>query len=740
MENLFLALLEISLSSSLVILPVVFLSPALNKRFSLKWKYLLWGLLALRMLIPANFAFNGISAQFEFVIPETAKFDAVSPVAQYPSFLSAESSSDREEEVHSSIPSETDASADLSQISPVPNSSNDNKNNLFLSHPRSPLTIVTSIWLCGAVLILFWHLFSFLHFRHKLLINSHIISLAGLPKELSSLFYNKNGSKPIASLLISNGVSSPIAVGIFKPLLVLPAKEFDGTSLSFIFSHELTHIRRKDLCYKFLLVLTASVHWFNPAAWLMLRCASQDLELYCDSLVTKTFDAAQRRAYSETILSVVPLVHHVRSFSTCFSSSKKALKKRLFNILSTQKRRSGLFVLLVSVVLLLIGSILISCSSTSQTDPLHLPAITPKKLKAEPRELHLEVNGTPLYFTEDEAIIEVIDDHNISPYDLPQYYRVDLITGRAEFLAERKIAILGSNTILCSNRYACQIAEFYEGINPVSPYSLAVTDLETGESRYFPIDTTSPNAHASLIPCEDRFFCILREPYFSPDYSVIFRTNYSLRLYDPLTGEYILFAESSVDESSGVFLRDVAVCNNLVYLFCLSSQTGTAYIEIYNMDATLLKTVPVSSTDLITAALEERYTDPSWDNSPWSILPTADGSYIIVTFSKEAYLFQYSAERNRYEPVGTVPCYTFSNTFSPKNTTFLWFQEFFESGTVTYLFNPFNKTLYQLSFPSHLSSGLIFENSSGDLIISLLDGFNIGTQYYLSFSNLDVPQ
>ncbi len=52
--NLFLSILEISISVGLIVLALILLSPFLNKRYAAKWKYWIWLFLALRLLIPVG--------------------------------------------------------------------------------------------------------------------------------------------------------------------------------------------------------------------------------------------------------------------------------------------------------------------------------------------------------------------------------------------------------------------------------------------------------------------------------------------------------------------------------------------------------------------------------------------------------------------------------------------------------------------------------------------------------------
>ena len=52
--NLFLSILEISISVGLIVLVLILLSPFLNKRYAAKWKYWIWLFLALRLITPVG--------------------------------------------------------------------------------------------------------------------------------------------------------------------------------------------------------------------------------------------------------------------------------------------------------------------------------------------------------------------------------------------------------------------------------------------------------------------------------------------------------------------------------------------------------------------------------------------------------------------------------------------------------------------------------------------------------------
>ena len=62
LNDTLLRLLEVSIATSFLILPLCLASRRINRRYGAKWKYYIWLLLAVRLMIPINLpAVNGFS-------------------------------------------------------------------------------------------------------------------------------------------------------------------------------------------------------------------------------------------------------------------------------------------------------------------------------------------------------------------------------------------------------------------------------------------------------------------------------------------------------------------------------------------------------------------------------------------------------------------------------------------------------------------------------------------------------
>jgi len=145
-------------------------------------------------------------------------------------------------------------------------------------------------------------------------------------------------------LVRCKGIKAPMLIGLFRPVVLLPSCyadfELQLEDLPFIFRHELTHYKRRDLWYKLALLATKCLHWFNPAVHLMTKQANKDLETICDNLTVNGLDTSDRKIYSEIILSMAAGSRRQQSpLTTHFIGGKNMLKLRFSNILSRAKKR-----------------------------------------------------------------------------------------------------------------------------------------------------------------------------------------------------------------------------------------------------------------------------------------------------------------------------------------------------------------------------------------------------------------
>lgn len=173
----------------------------------------------------------------------------------------------------------------------------------------------------------------------------------------------RTGCDREAELYRCSGIHTPMLMGFRRPVILLPA-DVPAGSLEAALAHELTHLKHRDTWYMLLMTLARCVHWFNPLVWLMVRTARRDMELYCDYDLLNGQGEEVRRAYGRAILD--QMTGRDRGFSgltTGFSGSKKEVFARFRAIMDTDPKRKGRVVLVLAGAAVLLSGSLVACQT-----------------------------------------------------------------------------------------------------------------------------------------------------------------------------------------------------------------------------------------------------------------------------------------------------------------------------------------------------------------------------------------
>lgn len=109
-------------------------------------------------------------------------------------------------------------------------------------------------------------------------------------------------------LYLSDG-ESPLATGVFRTAIVLPARlcdELDIESARQIARHELNHLRWRDPSVNAALRIIRALFWINPALWYLERAARLEREAAADFAVIRSgnFDAEKIAGYADALLAM----------------------------------------------------------------------------------------------------------------------------------------------------------------------------------------------------------------------------------------------------------------------------------------------------------------------------------------------------------------------------------------------------------------------------------------------------
>jgi beta-lactamase regulating signal transducer with metallopeptidase domain len=113
----------------------------------------------------------------------------------------------------------------------------------------------------------------------------------------------------VPSLLMSGDVSSPLLLGIRRPVIVLPSALVAASTLSNIrlmIAHEMAHLKRFDLGWVWLAVAGESLFFFHPLLWLARREWRLAQEMACDEMVVR-MTRVPAAAYGDMLVGVAAL-------------------------------------------------------------------------------------------------------------------------------------------------------------------------------------------------------------------------------------------------------------------------------------------------------------------------------------------------------------------------------------------------------------------------------------------------
>ena len=313
---------EILITSSALILALLALRRLFRRTLSRRAQYALWGLVLLRLLIPANLPAadfslltaaepvrqtveNRLEAPRRYYSPMSTV-----PAAQFPA-------ADRAEPGHL-VP-------DYAGSFGYPVLSEDGSTvTTYASRLETPFVwkdVLLTIWGVGTGVMAVWLLLSNLLFWRKL-------------RKARTPYPVEGFSLPV--YLVESGLPSPCLFGLFRPAVYLtPAALQSPDSLRHVLAHEETHARHWDPLWSLLRAVCLAVYWFDPLVWWAALASRTDCELACDEGALRRLGEAERVPYGWTLLSLIPVRKAPANpllSATTMTAGKRQLKDRITRV------------------------------------------------------------------------------------------------------------------------------------------------------------------------------------------------------------------------------------------------------------------------------------------------------------------------------------------------------------------------------------------------------------------------
>ena len=254
MNELFLKIINMSISASWLVLAVLLLRFVLKK--APKWvNVLLWGIVAVRLAFPFSIE-SALS-----LIPSAETIPPNIGMNTTPT-------------INSGINAINNA------VNPIISQSNTPMAGASVNPLQITIGIFEYIWIFGMIALALYTAISYWRLHRKV---------------DTAVRYKDN-------IFQSENVKSPFVLGIIKPRIYLPFN-MNGQDLEHVVAHEQAHIHRKDHWWKPFGFLLLTIHWFNPLVWLAYVLLCRDIELACDEKVIKELGNEQRADYTQALVA-----------------------------------------------------------------------------------------------------------------------------------------------------------------------------------------------------------------------------------------------------------------------------------------------------------------------------------------------------------------------------------------------------------------------------------------------------
>ena len=356
MEVFVLHILKLNIIAAVVILLVKVFAALSKGKVSARWKYFIWLFVTVSLMIPVQ-----LPSTLSLVNFKVQRSSQLEPKTEH----------------HAVRPKE---SQQLTEA--VPSASNNMESQTEVSAPKGYITYKSGKWtkIAAVIVTVIWLSVALLKLAGELL--SYYLSMRNLKRmsiqvsdPVSIQMYReacrRKHVRKMPELRRNAGLTTPLLAGLFHTKLYLPATGYSAEERKLIFYHELTHYCHRDLWYKMLLRVCASIYWFNPFLLIMLKEADKDIENLCDTAVVNRVNKKDYRLYRQLLLRTVAMENQIPYATASLNDSGMVFKDRILYMVNLRKLRRGVLPGILVTALLAGGNLVFNVSAGTTAVPVN---------------------------------------------------------------------------------------------------------------------------------------------------------------------------------------------------------------------------------------------------------------------------------------------------------------------------------------------------------------------------------
>ena len=289
--------------TSLLAIIILILRKIFDKKISPTWKFLMWGLLGISLLIPIRISIPSQNAYIPFWSKWITRLDNLETKIMNTSIAK----------------------------------------------------IIFIIWIAGILILATFYLIETIKLKRKIgkkeATEERILRLLEQAKQIV-------GTKKDIKIIWQNVKKVPCIYGFLHPKILMTKEilEKEDKTILHILVHELTHEKRKDMLLNRALIIIATIYWFNPIIWFCFYQVRQDMELKTDEEVLKKLGEKENKAYAKSLVSLLQVSGEEKQAIKVLSvtDGKKNMERRIKMIKLSEKFKEYKALIGVTTLLLTI--------------------------------------------------------------------------------------------------------------------------------------------------------------------------------------------------------------------------------------------------------------------------------------------------------------------------------------------------------------------------------------------------
>ena len=352
------------ISSSVLILAVIAIRAIFGKRMSAGFRYALWALVLLRLLIPGTVFSSPVSVESAVlsapVVGDMEKVRGVSSVSMSDGVVTGKLSYPRPASQTNNI-SPAVTAAPVTDPAAPPAQQEEASQQVVIAENATreqyesikrtveARTVLNIVWLSGMGLMAAW--FVFTNARMYLTLKKRRVRL--------------DVEAPCPVYSVEDISSSCLFV---NSIYVSKETAENEAELKNVLAHELAHRRHGDGLTVFLRGIALVIHWYNPLVWAAALLSRRDGEVFADAGAIKALGEDERENYGLTLIGLSTKLKKrvgLCTAATTMTGGKRELKERITHMAKNKKTKLIIAAAVTALALAAVAFCFLGCKSSN---------------------------------------------------------------------------------------------------------------------------------------------------------------------------------------------------------------------------------------------------------------------------------------------------------------------------------------------------------------------------------------